>query len=136
MSITKIISGGQTGVDQAALDIAIKFNIPHGGWCPKGRIAELGTTIPKKYLLRETKTSEYSERTKLNVKDSDGTLILVATLPIKNSSGTMLTVKEAKANHKPCLIIDLSKKTSIDENNIKYLMSLVQKNRRALAYTN
>jgi hypothetical protein len=54
----KIISGGQTGVDRAALDVAIKFNIPHGGWCPSGRRAEDGT-IPLQYLLQETKSSDY-----------------------------------------------------------------------------
>ncbi len=71
--ITKIISGGQTGVDRAALDAAIELNIPHGGWCPKGRLAELGQTIPDKYQLQETESSEYSQRTKLNIHDSDGT---------------------------------------------------------------
>ena len=57
--IEKIVSGGQTGVDQAALEVAIKLNIPHGGWCPKGRLAENGT-IPSKYSLIETESSDYS----------------------------------------------------------------------------
>lgn len=61
-TIKKIVSGGQTGVDRAALDVAIKLNIPVGGWCPKGRKAEDGT-IDAKYPLRETKTSDYETRT-------------------------------------------------------------------------
>lgn len=113
--IEKIISGGQTGVDRAALDAAIKLNIPHGGWCPKGRLAELETTIPKKYLLKETATSDFSERTKLNIQDSDGTLIFVPSLPLPASinDGTKLTEQEALARKKPHLIIDLSKEINI-----------------------
>jgi len=72
--IKKIISGGQTGADRAALDVAIKFNIPHGGWIPKGRIAEDGP-LPDKYQLQEMPTSSYPKRTEQNVIDSDGTLI-------------------------------------------------------------
>ena len=73
--IQKIISGGQTGADQAALDAAIKLSIPHGGWIPKGRITENGT-LPGKYELIEMPTSSYEERTRKNIKESDGTLIL------------------------------------------------------------
>ena len=63
--IEKIVSGGQTGVDRAALDVAITLDIPHGGWCPKGRLAELGTTIPKKYCLKETESNDFSDDTSL-----------------------------------------------------------------------
>lgn len=111
--IKKIISGGQTGVDRAALDVAIKLNIPHGGWCPKGRLSESGK-IPQKYLLQETESSDYSERTLLNIKDSDGTLILVPTVPIKVTDGTILTLQEVDKQQKPFLVIDLSKKIEID----------------------
>ena len=72
--IRKIISGGQTGADRAALDVAIKFNIPHGGWIPKGRKAEDGR-LPDRYQLQEMPTPSYPERTEQNVIDSDGTLI-------------------------------------------------------------
>ncbi len=72
-----IISGGQTGVDRAALDVALKHKISCGGWCPRGRWAENGP-IPKKYPLQETTSVNTEERTKMNVKNSDGTLILIA----------------------------------------------------------
>lgn len=125
--IEKIVSGGQTGVDQAALEVAIKLNIPLGGWCPKGRLAENGT-IPVKYPLVETESSDYSVRTKLNIRDSDGSLILVPKIPIQTTDGTMLTLQEVKQQQKPHLIIDLSKKPNVElivhwvsENNIKIL---------------
>ena len=73
--IVKIISGGQSGVDRAALDAAIRLGIPHGGWVPKGRLAEDGP-LPETYSLRETPTAVYAERTEKNVVDSDGTLII------------------------------------------------------------
>jgi len=122
--IKKIISGGQTGVDRAALDAAFKLNIPHGGWCPKGRLAELDETIPLKYDLIETESSEYSERTKLNIQDSDGTLIFVPSLPLKVTDGTILTIQEVEEKNKPHLIIDLSK-----ELNILLVIEWVKKNR-------
>lgn len=128
MVIQKIISGGQTGVDRAALDVAIELKIPHGGWCPKGRLAELGIIIPKKYLLKETKTNNFEERTKLNIRDSDGTLILVPKTPVSITDGTVLTIEEVKTKNKPYLIIDLSAKTPnktilkwLSNNNIKVL---------------
>lgn len=113
MTTFKIISGGQTGVDRAALDVALKLKILHGGWCPKDRLAELGEIIPKKYLLQETNSREFSQRTKLNVKDSDGTLILV-TNASKITGGTRFTIDEAKFQHKPYLIVDLSNDVEIN----------------------
>ena len=73
--IKKIISGGQTGVDRAALDAAIKLTIPHGGWIPRGRLTENGP-LPAEYLLKETDSSSYADRTEKNVLDADGTLII------------------------------------------------------------
>lgn len=70
----KILSGGQTGTDRAALDWAIAHGIPHGGWCPKGRKAEDGP-IDGRYQLQETPSSSYVERTEWNVRDSDGTVV-------------------------------------------------------------
>lgn len=70
----KVISGGQTGADRGGLDAAIALGIEHGGWCPKGRIAEDGR-IPVKYQLQEMPTASYNERTKANVIDSEITLI-------------------------------------------------------------
>jgi hypothetical protein len=71
----KIVSGGQTGADRAALDWAIEHGVPHGGWCPQGRRAEDGT-IPANYLLQETPTADPAQRTEWNVRDSDATVIL------------------------------------------------------------
>jgi hypothetical protein len=73
--LKKIISGGQTEADRAALDIAIKLRIPHGGWIPKGRMAETGP-LPDHYKLQEMETEKYSECIKQNVMDSSGTLII------------------------------------------------------------
>ena len=73
--VTKIISGGQTGADRAALDVAIKLGILHGGWIPKGRLTENGK-LDDKYQLKEMDTANYNQRTEQNVIDSNGTLIL------------------------------------------------------------
>jgi Circularly permutated YpsA SLOG family len=73
--LKKIISGGQTGVDQAALDAAIALGMAHGGWIPKGRLTEAGP-LPDTYQLQEMPTDSYPERTEKNVVDSDGTLII------------------------------------------------------------
>ena len=100
----KIISGGQTGVDRAALDFALEFNIGCGGWCPKGRIAEDGE-IDVKYPLKETLDSSYETRTKRNVQDSDGTLILYDG---ELDDGTLLTMELVQKSAKPLLKIDLS----------------------------
>src|SRR6266571_9073801 len=75
MVVSKIVSGGQTGVDRAALDVALELGIPCGGWCPRGRRAEDGI-IPERYPLIETPTTAYPQRTERNVRDSDGTLVL------------------------------------------------------------
>ena len=101
--IEKIVSGGQTGVDRAALDVALRHAFPCGGWCPKGRLAEDGPLSPS-YPLRETATAVYAERTKLNVRDSDGTLVLSPTPP---SGGTALTIEYARAEDRPCLVLTL-----------------------------
>ena len=102
--LKKIVSGGQTGADRAALDFAIKNNIPHGGWCPKGRLAEDGP-ISDKYNLTEMPTDSYKSRTEQNVIDSDGTVI-ISHGPL--TGGSKYTHKMAKKHRKPCLQIDLS----------------------------
>jgi hypothetical protein len=101
----KIVSGGQSGVDRAALDAAIAFGIPHGGWCPRGRLAEDGP-IPERYALQETATADYRERTERNVLDSDATLIFHLG---RVQGGTLLTRRLARRHGKPCLAIDLAK---------------------------
>ncbi len=96
------MSGGQTGVDRAALDVALALAIPHGGWCPRGRRAEDGV-IPPRYRLRETPSPHYAQRTAWNVRDSDATLVL-SRPPLRG--GTALTVRLARTLHRPCLILD------------------------------
>jgi hypothetical protein len=106
--VERIISGGQTGVDRAALDVCLKLNVAHGGWCPRGRRAEDGV-IAACYQLVETKSDDYSERTKLNIQDSTGTLIIVPSLPLMVNDGTVLTMEHVKKLNKPHYILDLSK---------------------------
>ena len=101
--IAKIISGGQTGVDRAALDSAIALQIPHGGWCTAGRKAEDGK-IPERYMLVELDSPEYDERTRKNVDDSDGTLILNRGML---EGGTALTLIFTRYLSKPVMIVDL-----------------------------
>jgi Circularly permutated YpsA SLOG family len=108
MLFTKIISGGQTGVDRAALDVALELGIPSGGWCPKGRRAE-DDRIPDRYPLRETPWSGYPQRTGWNVRDSDGTLVLTAG---PADRGTALTVRLAERMGKPHLQVDLTAEPS------------------------
>lgn len=103
--IEKIVSGGQTGADRGALDWAIFRGIPHGGWCPKGRLAEDGA-IPSKYNLTETQSASYPQRTEWNVRDSDGTVIF--TMTPKLSVGSKKTQMLAQKHHKPCLHVPLT----------------------------
>ena len=103
--ILKIVSGGQTGVDRAALDVAIKLGIPHAGWVPKGRIAEDGP-LPETYRMRETPTAIYAERTEKNVVDSDGTLIISRG---ELSGGSEVTQEMALKHDRPWLHVDLNR---------------------------
>jgi len=102
--IKKIISGGQTGADRAALDVAIKLNIPHDGWIPKGRKTEDGI-LPEKYQLKEMPTASYPKRTEQNVIDSDGTLIISRG---KLSGGSDYTRKMTLRHKKQLLYVDLN----------------------------
>ena len=97
----EIISGGQTGVDRAALDAALLLGSRHGGWCPRGRKDEDGR-IPSKYALKETPSEEYTQRTEWNVRDSDGTFVLTRG---KVSGGTAFTIQLARQYGKPCLVL-------------------------------
>jgi len=102
--IKKIISGGQTGVDRAALDAAIKLSIAHGGWIPKGRLTESGP-LPQEYRMKETSTSSYAERTEKNVLDADGTLI-ISRGPL--TGGSEYTRELAVKHQRPWLHVDLN----------------------------
>ena len=97
----KIVSGGQTGVDRAALDAALAHGIPCGGWCPRGRAAEDGV-IAERYPLREL-DGGYAARTRRNVRDSDGTVIVYFGRP---SGGTEKTLRYCLADDKPYLLLD------------------------------
>lgn len=103
-AMAMIISGGQTGVDRAALDFALAVGIHCSGWCPKGRRAEDGI-IPLIYPLKEASSQLYQQRTRLNVRDSDATLII--TDCNRRSRGTALTVKYAVKLGRPCLVVDI-----------------------------
>lgn len=102
--IRRIVSGGQTGVDRAALDVAIATGIPHGGWCPLGRVAEDGP-LDDCYQLTELPSRNYADRTKRNVIDSDGTLVLYGS---KLQGGTFLTARFAEQIAKPYMKIRLT----------------------------
>jgi hypothetical protein len=101
----KIISGGQTGVDRAALDVALKNSIDCGGWCPAGRLDEIGR-IPNRYPLKELEHGGFTERTLQNVKDSDGTVIIYS---VQLSGGTEQTVRFCVGQERPHQLIDASK---------------------------
>ena len=125
--VQKIISGGQTGADLAALDIAIKLGIPHGGAIPKGRLTENGP-LPPQYRLEELPTRSYPERTEKNVVDADGTVIL-SHGPL--TGGSLFTEKMAQRHGKPVMHLDMAEvpvedaavllKDFIEENSILIL---------------
>ncbi len=105
MTISKIISGAQTGVDRAALDVALELGMPHGGWVPKGRKAEDGI-IPEKYKMMEMPTERYAGRTERNILDSDGTLIISRGAL---TDGSDLTRQLAIKHERPWLHTDLER---------------------------
>jgi hypothetical protein len=102
--IDKLISGGQTGVDRAALDVARELGLASGGWCPQGRRAEDGR-LADCYPMQETPAGEYAQRTEWNVRDADGTLVLTRGRP---SEGTAFTIEMAWRHGKPCLVLEVS----------------------------
>lgn len=103
--IRRIVSGGQTGVDRAALEVALELGLGCGGWVPRGRRAEDGR-VPACYPMRETSSAGYPQRTRYNVRDSDATLILARGAP---SGGTALTVALARNLRRPYMVVDLSR---------------------------
>ena len=113
MHVSRVVSGGQTGVDRAALDVALELGLPCSGWCPKGRLAEDGCIDPR-YPLRETPSQEYAQRTEWNVRDSDGTLIVTRR---DVTGGTAQTVDVAKQLGKPYLVLNLAEQP--DESSVE-----------------
>lgn len=104
-----IVSGGQTGVDRAALDVALDLDLPRRGWCPRGRRAEDGP-IDSRYPLKETPSPAYQQRTAWNVRDSDGTLILHRGVL---GGGTGYTVRVARRLGRPLHLVELGAGTEV-----------------------
>lgn len=108
----KIISGGQSGVDRAALDVAVALKLEYGGWCPRGGRAEDMPAAPgllRLYSgLHATKTRDYYERTRLNVLGSHATLVIATSRMLAVTGGTGYTVRYAKVKQKPCHIVLLA----------------------------
>ncbi|MGC1322602.1 MAG: putative molybdenum carrier protein [Candidatus Udaeobacter sp.] len=123
MKALKIISGGQTGVDRAALDVALRHGIECGGWCPAGRLDEFGK-IPDHYPIRELQGGDFTERTLQNVKDSDGTVVIY---PVKLRGGTEQTVRFCLELKRPHELIDASKISA--EGAAKLIGYFVDKNK-------
>ena len=110
MKALKIISGGQTGVDRAALDVALRHGIQCGGWCPAGRIDESGK-IPDYYPVQELESGGFTERTLQNVNDSDGTVVIY---PGELRGGSEQTVRFSVELKRPHQLIDASKLSAED----------------------
>lgn len=104
-----LLSGGQTGVDRAALDVALELGIPCGGWCPEGRLAEDGVIAPR-YPLKVLAGGDYRARTRANVRAADATLIIYFEELI---GGTALTLKFCLDMGKPCKLIDGAEVTPV-----------------------
>ncbi len=110
MTIQKIVSGGQTGADRAALDFAIEYGIEHGGWVPEGRKAEDGI-LSMQYNLVELPGGDYPDRTARNVMDADGTLIISHG---ELTGGSLLTRVVAEKQGKPVLHVDMGRLIAFD----------------------
>ena len=119
----RIISGGQTGVDRAALDVALECGIECGGSCPAGRLDEFGR-IPDQYPVQELAAGGFTERTLQNVKDSDGTVIIY---PARLSGGTEQTVRFCSELRRRHLLVDASKLSA--EHAASLIADFVRKNK-------
>src|SRR5216110_148654 len=119
----KIISGGQTGVDRAALDVALRHGIECGGRCPGGRLDEFGK-IPDHYRIQELQGGGFTERTLQNVKDSDGTVVIY---PVELRGGTEQTVRFCLELKRPHELIDASKISA--EGAAKLIADFVHENK-------
>jgi hypothetical protein len=108
------MSGGQTGVDRAALDVALRRGVNCGGWCPVGRLDEFGK-IPEQYPVQELQSGGFTERTLQNVKDSDGTVVIY---PDELRAGTEQTVRFSVELKRPYQLIDASKLSAEDASEL------------------
>jgi hypothetical protein len=119
----KIISGGQTGVDRAALDVALRHGIECGGWCPARRLDEFGK-VPDRYPVQELRNGGFTERTLQNVKDSDGTVVIY---PGELYGGTEQTVRFCVDLKRPHQLIDASKISAEGAGNL--IVEFVRENK-------
>src|SRR3984893_18162593 len=107
----KLLSGGQSGVDRAVLDVAVARDIAYGGWCPKGGWAEALTEPPGLLVaypnLRETPLADPAQRTEWNVRDADACMIVIAAGGLPASKGTALAEEVAQRHRQPLLVVDL-----------------------------
>lgn len=113
--ISKIVSGGQTGADMGALGAALYCEVPHGGYCPKGRKQEKGKRIPDEYLMTEMDSPDYLKRTEQNVMESDATLVFTLG---SASGGSLRTIEYAHRHQKPWHHIDIdleSRERAVDQ---------------------
>ena len=116
--LVRIVSGGQTGADRAALDFAMLHDIPYGGWCPKGGWAEDLSSPPgllSSYpAMKETPETRPEQRTEWNVRDSSLTLILVQSPELEKSKGTVLTKSIAAKLNRPCLVANMAAEDEVN----------------------
>jgi hypothetical protein len=122
VSLQRIISGGQTGADRAALDAALELGFPCGGWCPQGRLAEDGP-LASVYPLQELPNAGYRQRTIKNIESGDGTAIFYFHQPV---GGTELTLAQCIRLHKPYKLIDAAEFKPLRAGKI--LLSFTQQN--------
>src|SRR5262245_50625082 len=118
MTLHMILSGGQTGVDRAALDAAIEKGVAYRGWCPKGGwaedLAEPPGLLTRYPLLRETPNADPVERSRWNVRDCDRLLVLTDKSGATVSKGTELAREVASKRERPCLVLDLGVADAVD----------------------
>jgi len=115
--LKKIISGGKPGVELAALDAAIRLNIPHGGWCYRNRKTD-GGVLPEHYNVKEIENPSYFERLEKNVIDSEGTVVLTYGQMVVGSKA----VKDvADKCNKPLLNVNL------DGHSLDQTVTLIRK---------
>lgn len=124
MHLEKIISGGQTGVDQAALVVAVANNFPYGGWIPKNRETEHGP-LDKRFQMEETPLHDHTQRTEWNVRDSSGTAIFSLIPDLEG--GTLKTLQYVLLYQRPLLHLIVESK-ALDEDNIQALRLFIEAN--------
>lgn len=125
LPVELVVSGGQTGADRAGLDVALSIGLPIGGFVPAGRRTEDGA-LPDSYEgMTETRSASYTERTVLNVRHSNATLLFHFEDEI--SGGTALTLKAAKKWGRPCLSVQLHPELHPSDDRVKEVRSWLRR---------